>query len=80
MFLNIHSLISILIILVYHTAQCLLLSFEPLGNKDAINALHKTNYVVSYSNIFMQNDGQEWFQKTGCIFHIFVNVWQRTAQ
>ena len=35
--------------------QCILLSFEPLGNKDAINALHKTNYVVSYSNIFMQN-------------------------
>ena len=55
MFLNIHSLISILIILVYHTAQCLLLSFDPLGNKDAMNALHKTNYVVSYSNIFMQN-------------------------
>ena len=55
MFLNIHSLMSILVILVYHNVKCILLSFDSLGNKDAINALHKTNHVISYSNIHMQN-------------------------
>ena len=55
MFFNIHSLISILIILACRTIQCYLLSFDALGNKEAINALHKANHVISYNNIRMQN-------------------------
>ena len=46
---------SILIILAYHTVQCFLLSFNALGNKEAINALHKTNHVISYSKTCVQN-------------------------
>ena len=45
----------ILIIFVYHTVQYFLLSFDTLSNKDTINALHKTNHVISYKNIRMQN-------------------------
>ena len=68
MFLNIHSLMqeygisfphpylmSILIILACHTTQYVLLSFDPLGNKEAINVLHKTSHVISYNDIHMQN-------------------------
>ena len=55
MFLNIHSLMSIMIILVYHTVQWFLLSFDALGNKEAINALNKIIHVISYNNIYMQN-------------------------
>ena len=55
MFLNIHSLMSILIILACHTMQCFLLSFEALGSKEAIHALHKNNHVISYNDIRMQN-------------------------
>ena len=47
MFLNIHSLMSILIILAF--------SFDVLGSKKAINALHKTNHVISYNDILQQN-------------------------
>ena len=45
MFLNSNYLISILIILVYQTVQCFSLSFEALGNKQAINALHKIKKI-----------------------------------
>ena len=45
----------ILIIFVYHTVQYFLLSFDTLINKDAINALHKTNHVISFNDICMQN-------------------------
>ena len=43
------------IILVCHTVQCVLLSFEAPGNQEAINALHKANHVISYNYIRMQN-------------------------
>ena len=45
----------ILIIFVYHTVQYLLLSLDTLSNKDAINALHKINHVISFNDICMQN-------------------------
>ena len=54
-FLNIHSLMSILIILACHTMQCFFLSFDALSSKEAINALHKTTYVICYNDIRMQN-------------------------
>ena len=46
---------SILIILACHTMQCFLLSFDALGNKEAINVIHRTNHVISYNDIRMQN-------------------------
>ena len=45
MFSNSHSFISILIVLVYDTVQCFSLSFEALGNKQAINALHNIKKI-----------------------------------
>ena len=44
-----------MIILVYHTVQWFLLSFDALGNKETINALNKIIHVISYNNIYMQN-------------------------
>ena len=46
---------SILIILACHAIQCFLLSFDALGNKEAIDGLHKTNHVIFYNDIRMQN-------------------------
>ena len=54
--MNIHSLMCILINLVYqHTVQCFLYSFDVLGKEKDTNAFHKTNHVISYNDIGMHN-------------------------